>query len=54
MELEFGRKVKNKQTGIRITTEEYDQIKKLAKKNKVSISEMSSVLIRSILKELNN
>ena len=52
MELEFNRKPKNKQTGIRITTEEYNQIKRIAKENKVSFSEASSALIRSALKNI--
>lgn len=43
---------KNKQTGIRITAEEYRRIKIIAKKNKVSFSEASSALIRSALKNL--
>ena len=52
MELEFNRKKKDKQTGIRITAEEYKQIKKIAKENKVSFSEAASVLIRSALKNI--
>ena len=52
MKLNFTRKIKIKQIGIRMTEEEYKQIKKLAQNNKVSIAETSAVLIRASLKEL--
>jgi len=52
MKLDFNiRKPKNKQVGVRLTTEEYNQIAKIAKDNKVYFSEAVAVLIRGALKE---
>ena len=52
MKLNFTRKPKTKMIGIRMTAEEYKQIKELAKKNKTSIAETSAVLIRAALKKV--
>ena len=50
--LEFNRKPKTRQIGIRLTEDEYDQIARLAKENKVYITEAINVLIRFALKEI--
>jgi len=46
------RKTKDKQIGVRITSELHKQITKVAKANKVSFSEATSALIRSALKNI--
>ena len=51
MELEFTKQVKDKQIGVRITTELHKKITKIAKANKVSFSEATSALIRFALKQ---
>lgn len=50
--LEFSRKPKSKCIGIRLTEDEYNQVEKLAKENKVYVTEAINVLIRFALKEI--
>ncbi len=53
MELEFNRKPKRKIIGVRLTEEEMNEVKKIAKENKTSIAETCRVMIASSLKEIN-
>ena len=48
------RKQKRKAVGIRLPLEEYEKIKKIAKKEEVSVSEVCSALVRKTIKELTN
>lgn len=49
--LDFKKK-KSKCVGIRLTEDEYNQVAKLAKENKVYVTEAINVLIRFALKEI--
>ena len=52
MKLEFNRLTKVKAVGTRLTEDEYDFVKDLAEKNKVSLGEAIHVLVIAAIKEL--
>lgn len=55
MELQFEREIpKNKQVGIRLTVPEYQSVKGIAKRNKVTMAEATRQLVIAALKETNN
>ena len=53
MELKFDRKPKKAMVGVRVTNEEYKNIKIFAKKYKVSCSEICRVLISTMMDKIN-
>jgi len=52
MKLNFERKPKVKMTGVRLTTDEYESVKKIAKENNESIGETCRVLIVATLSKI--
>ena len=52
MKLDFNRQPKKHNVGVRVTEEEMEKIKKIAKKHNASIGETCGVLLRTILSYL--
>ena len=53
MKLEFERKQKTKQVGIRLTISEYQAVLGIARRAKVSVAEATRQLARAALKATN-